>query len=61
LAISYFIIFESSDGEDLNTVAVLTFEVGHCKVLNMSKLVEHVGVVIMCMSNGTRQLTVTED
>jgi len=60
LASSYFIIFESPDCEDLNIVAVLTFEVGNCKVLNISELVAPVGVVIMCMSNGKRQLMVTD-
>jgi len=60
LAISYFIIFELPDCEDLNIVAVLTFEVGKCKFLNISELVTPVGVVIMCMSNGKRQLIVTD-
>lgn len=60
LAISYFITFESPDCKDLNIMAVLTFEVWNCKVLNISELVAPVGVVIMCMSNGKRQLLVTD-
>lgn len=57
LVMSYVIIFESPDCEDLNVIAVLTFEIGNCKV---SEHVAPVGVVIMCTSNGKRQLIVTD-
>jgi hypothetical protein len=60
LVVSYVIIFESPDCEDLNIVAMLTSEIGNCKVLNISELVAPVGVVVMCMSNGKRQLIVTD-